>query len=95
MSSTKSITLSGKQLLDALSIIIGSPSRADLTPEELETEISITRMAAWNDKEGGEQPAGLYASLEEYPEEGLYGPLGGTHEARKIEKAAKEREHLV
>jgi hypothetical protein len=89
MSNIKSITLSGKQLLDALSMIIGSPSRADLTPEELETEINITKMEAWHDKEEGEQPAGLYASLEEYPEEGLYGPLGDTHEARKIEAKAK------
>lgn len=86
MNDTNSITLSGKQLMDALSLIRGGGPARELTPDELETEIDIQNMKAWHDKEEGrEMPAGLYANLSEYPEEGLYGPLGDTHEAKQIE----------
>ncbi len=61
------ITLTGLQLKEAI----------DLVDHDLETEITITKMEAWKDYETGEmQPPGYYVSYEEYPEFGLYGPLG-------------------
>jgi hypothetical protein len=70
------LTISGAQLLDALTLITGDSKRRHLGGDEEETEITIEHMKAWRDKEDGPQPAGLYAYLTEYPEEGLYGPLG-------------------
>lgn len=92
MSKRTKITLSGKQLLDALSLITGSGTCAELSEAELATEIIVEERPCWRDPELGEQPAGLYASLAEHPEEGLYGPLGDTHESMRIEAAAKGRD---
>lgn len=94
MSKTNVISLTGKQLLDALSLITGDALRRDLTADELETEIDINNMDPWRDPESGEeQPAGLYASLTWDPQEGLYGPLGDTHEAKRIESLANIPSH--
>lgn len=84
MITTNKITLTGKQLIDALSLITGGGALRNLTIEELETEIDIQHMDEWRDDEVGLNPAGLYANLSEYPEEGVYGPLGDTHEANEI-----------
>jgi hypothetical protein len=85
MNTTNVISLTGKQLLDALSLITGDALRRDLTADELETEIDIAHREPWHDKESGEdQPSGLYANLTEDRQEGLYGPLGDTHEAKRI-----------
>lgn len=66
------ITLTAKQLRDALVLVGEAVKGADD-----DTEITIKHLDAWIDGETKEpQPAGLYAFLEEYPEHGLYGPLG-------------------
>ena len=85
----QTITLTGAQLLDALSLITGDSKRRHLGTDEEETEITIEHMKAWHDKEDGKQPAGLYAYLTEYPEEGLYGPLGVKENAEGQTAASK------
>lgn len=67
-------TLSGKNLLELLDFI--SPDR-DSDPDQLECELTIFHMAEkFTSTDGEDHPAGLYACLTEYPEEGLYGPIG-------------------
>ncbi|VUF54090.1 hypothetical protein [Escherichia phage Fraca] len=68
------ITLSGKDLMELLDYI--SPDR-ESDPEQLETEVSVIKMdKTFASSEGDIRPAGVYAYLTEYPEEGLYGPIG-------------------
>lgn len=65
MENKSKITLTGFQLKAAL----------DLVGDDLETEITLREMGEWFDIEEGNQPAGIYAEYDEYPEFGLYGPL--------------------
>lgn len=68
------ITLSGKDLVELLDFI--SPDREN-DPEQLETEVSIIKMdKTFADGVGDVREPGVYAYLTEYPDEGLYGPLG-------------------
>lgn len=68
------ITLNGKDLIELLEFI--SPDR-EKEPEQLETEVSIIKMdKTFADGVGDIREPGIYAYLVEYPEEGLYGPLG-------------------
>lgn len=66
------ITLTARQLRDALTLI-----GEDKIGDDDDAEITIKHLDIWIDRETNEpQPAGLYAYLEDYPEFGLYGPLG-------------------
>lgn len=67
------ITLTAKQLREALEF--ANPDGAE-DAEQAETEVTITRRAAFKTTDGDDMPAGLYVHLTEYPEEGVYGPLG-------------------
>jgi len=68
------ITFSGKDLVELLDFI--SPDR-ESAPEQLETEVSVIKMdKTFASGEGDIRPPGVYAYLTEYPDEGLYGPLG-------------------
>ncbi|ELB2792424.1 hypothetical protein QMX34_003012 [Aeromonas hydrophila] len=68
------ITLSGKDLVELLDYIC--PDREN-DPEQLEAEVSVIKMdKAFASGEGDIRPSGVYAYLTEYPDEGLYGPLG-------------------
>lgn len=68
------ITLSGRGLLELLDFI--SPDR-EQDPERLEAEVSIFKMdKRFADGVGDVREPGVYAYLTEYPEEGVYGPLG-------------------
>lgn len=68
-----SLTLSAKQLREALEFANpDGPGDAD----QVEAEVTITRRAAFTSTDGDDMPAGLYVHLAEYPEEGVYGPLG-------------------
>ena len=72
MSTTTSITLTAKQLREALEFVNPDESDAD----QLETEVTITQREAFTSTDGDDMPAGLYVHLTEYPEEGVHGPLG-------------------
>ena len=62
------LTLTGAQLWDAYYSVCGC---------EADGTVGFVHREEWIDKETGEkQPAGIYAYDTEYPEEGLYGPLG-------------------
>lgn len=68
------ITLSGKDLIELLDFI--SPDR-EQDPEQLETEVCVIQIdETFASGEGDIRPPGVYAYLTEYPDEGLYGPLG-------------------
>ena len=67
------LTLTAKQLREALEF--ANPDGPD-DVDQAETEVTITRRAAFTSTEGDDMPAGLYVHLTEYPEEGVYGPLG-------------------
>jgi hypothetical protein len=65
------VTLSGKALKEILSYIA-----PDDTEEQLESEVTLVEKDAFISTDSEEMPAGLYVCLAEYPEEGLYGPIG-------------------
>lgn len=68
------ITFNGKDLIELLDFI--SPDR-ESNPEQLDTEVVVIKMDnTFASGEGDIRPPGLYAYLAEYPEDGLYGPLG-------------------
>lgn len=68
-------TLSGKDLLELLDFV--SPDR-EQDPDQLECEVTIFHRAGpFTSTDDEEHPAGLYAFLTEYPEEGIFGPIGG------------------
>lgn len=68
-------TLSGKGLLELLDFV--SPDR-EQDPDQLECEVTLFhRDSAFTSTDGEDHPAGLYAYLTEYPEEGIFGPVGG------------------
>jgi len=76
------ITLSGNDLIELLDFI--SPDR-EQDSEQLESEVTIIqKREAFTSLDGEDKSAGLYAFLTEYPEEGLYGPIG----ARDLIKVA-------
>ncbi|MGU5889752.1 hypothetical protein [Aeromonas hydrophila] len=68
------ITLSGKDLIELLDFI--SPDR-ESDPDQLGCEVTILHKAEpFVSTDGEAHPAGLYAYLTEYPDEGIYGPIG-------------------
>ncbi|HGE8241194.1 hypothetical protein LZT27_14645 [Aeromonas veronii] len=68
-------TLSGKDLLELLDFV--SPDR-EQDPDQLECEVTLFhRDSPFTSTDGEDHPAGLYAYLTEYPEEGIFGPVGG------------------
>lgn len=68
-----SLTMNAKQLREALEFANpDGPGDA----EQAETEVTVTQRAAFTSSDGDDMPAGLYVHLTEYPEEGVYGPLG-------------------
>lgn len=67
------ITLTAKQMREALEF--ANPDGEE-DAEQAETEVTITRRAAFKSTDGDDMPAGLYVHLKEYPDEGVYGPLG-------------------
>lgn len=69
-------TLSGKDLLELLDFV--SPDR-EQDPDQLECEVTLFhRASAFTSTDGEDHPAGLYAYLTEYPEEGIFGPIGSS-----------------
>lgn len=68
------ITLSAADLVELADFC--SPDR-DTDPEQLETEIVLFYRRAFKSTDGGDMPAGVYVHLADYPEEGLFGPVGG------------------
>lgn len=72
-------TLSGKDLLELLDFV--SPDR-EQDPDQLECEVTLFhRGSAFTSTDGEVHPAGLYAYLTEYPEEGIFGPIGSSASA--------------
>ena len=67
------LTLSARQLREALEFV--NPDGAE-DADQVEAEVTITQRAAFTSTDGDSMPAGLYVHLTEYPEEGVYGPLG-------------------
>lgn len=68
------ITLSAADLVDLADFC--SPDR-DTDPEQLETEIVLFYRRAFKSTDGDDMPAGVYVHLADYPEEGVFGPVGG------------------
>lgn len=68
------ITLSAADLVELADFC--SPDR-DTDPEQLETEIVLFYRRAFKSTDGDDMPAGVYVHLADYPEEGLFGPVGG------------------
>lgn len=68
------MTLNGKALCELLAFVCPDHER---DPGQLETEVTLIQHASpFTSADGERLPAGLYAVLTEYPEEGIYGPLG-------------------
>ena len=67
------ISLTANQLREVLEF--ANPDGAD-DLDQSGTEVTITQRAAFTSTDGDAMPAGLYVHLTEYPEEGVYGPLG-------------------
>ena len=67
------LTLTAKQLREALMFV--NPDGAE-DANQVETEVTITRRMAFTSTDGDDMPAGLYVHLTEYPNEGVFGPLG-------------------
>ena len=70
---TRQITLSAMELRDALGFV--NPDGPD-DADQASSQVTITQREAFTSDDGEAMPAGLYAHLTEYPEEGVYGPLG-------------------
>lgn len=70
----RTVTISGKGLLELVDFICPD-HETDI--EQQETEIVLLNREAFTSTDGEEMPSGVYAYLAEYPEEGLYGPIGG------------------
>lgn len=68
------ITLSAADLVELADFC--SPDR-DTDPEQLETEIVLFYRRAFKSTDGDDMPAGVYVHLADYPEEGVFGPVGG------------------
>ena len=68
-----SLTLTAKQLREAL--VFANPDGSEDT-DQAEIEVTITRRMAFKSTDGEAMPAGLYVHLTEYPDEGVFGPLG-------------------
>ena len=73
MSDTPKITLSGRELRDALRFV--NPDEGDA--EQLDAEVTLFYRKHDEATECGEPlPSGWYCYMTEYPEEGCHGPLG-------------------
>ncbi|WP_421213525.1 DUF3850 domain-containing protein [Aeromonas dhakensis] len=75
------ITLSAADLVELADFC--SPDR-DTDPEQLETEIVLFYRRAFKSTDGDDMPAGVYVHLADYPEEGLFGPVGGRRLVGKL-----------
>ena len=68
------MTLSGKQLIDVLDFLC--PDR-DTDKEQTESEVTfIEKEEDFISTDGENMKSGVYVYLTDYPEEGLYGPVG-------------------
>lgn len=67
------VTLNAKQIRDLLNYV--NPDGPEYE-DQMETDVSIDWMESRTSEEGEPMSAGYYAWLTEYPEEGVYGPLG-------------------
>ncbi|QHC08937.1 hypothetical protein GRF56_16800 [Aeromonas veronii] len=67
------VTISGKGLLELVDF--ACPDH-ETDREQQETEIVLLNREAFTSTDGEKMPRGVYAYLAEYPEEGLYGPVG-------------------
>lgn len=65
------VTLSGNALKEMLSLIA-----PDGSEDQLEAEIILVEKDAFISTDNESMPAGLYVCLADYPDEGLYGPIG-------------------
>ncbi|WP_323941631.1 hypothetical protein [Aeromonas caviae] len=79
------ITLSAADLVELADFC--SPDR-DTDPEQLETEIVLFYRHAFKSTDGDDMPAGVYVHLADYPEEGVYDPVGGRRLVGKQQKPA-------
>lgn len=70
----RTVTVSGKGLLELVEF--ACPDH-ETDREQQETEIVLLNREAFTSTDGEKMPRGVYAYLAEYPEEGLYGPIGG------------------
>ncbi|MGT9149796.1 ASCH/PUA domain-containing protein [Aeromonas hydrophila] len=70
----RTVTISGKGLLELVDF--ACPDH-ETDREQQETEIVLLNREAFTSTDGEKMPRGVYAYLAEYPEEGLYGPIGG------------------
>lgn len=69
----RTVTVSGKGLLELVDFTC--PDH-ETDREQQETEIVLLNREAFTSTDGEKMPRGVYAYLAEYPEEGLYGPVG-------------------
>lgn len=72
------ITLTGAEIVECLRFLGADDAKLEdiLDEDGLETPVTIAQLDEWKDKESGEtMPAGKYVYFEEYPEEGVHGPL--------------------
>ena len=70
----RTVTVSGKGLLELVEF--ACPDH-ETDRDQQETEIVLLNREAFTSTDGEKMPRGVYAYLAEYPEEGLYGPIGG------------------
>lgn len=93
------LRLTGRQVMDALGFvapdcftIVNRDSEVDFAratfAEQMESEVTIGRLAAHRTEEGEERSAGVYAWMTDYPEEGSI-VLGCADESEKAAEAEK------
>lgn len=93
------LRLTGRQVMDALGFvapdcftIVNRDSEVEFAratfAEQMESEVTIGRLAAHRTDEGEERPAGVYAWMTEYPEEGSI-LLGSAGEPEKTAEAER------
>ena len=72
------LMLTGAMLKDLLEFVNPDGLDSDDTEDQLDTEVTVmylnADLAPWY--EGVQSPAGFYAYITDYPDEGTYGPLG-------------------
>lgn len=86
-----------RAMFDAAPVAAAEPAAIRLTPsqardivaawggdEDEDNRVVVQERAAWDDDEGDHHEAGLYLHFEEYPEEGVMGPLGADQPASTL-----------
>lgn len=82
--------LTGHDIKELLDLV--NPD-AEAAPEQLDESITLVAREAFVSTDGAQMPACIYVILDEYPEEGLYGPLSDNNKRkqrinREIEEVA-------